>query len=146
MKIAGRDAGKKCVVIEINDNMALVDGQTRRRKCNLKHLEPLNEVLKIKKGASTTEVIEAFKTLKIDIIKTTPKPKKEKPKKQQKVKEPKAVKKVKADKKPAKKTVKKVESKTVEEKPQSETVKEAVADKPVKKAVKKTTKKTVKKE
>ena len=43
VKIAGRDAGLKCLVVEvIDDNYVLIDGQTRRRKCNIKHLEPVS--------------------------------------------------------------------------------------------------------
>ena len=39
VKIAGRDAGKKCVVVDVvNDNTVLIDGETRRRNCNIKHL------------------------------------------------------------------------------------------------------------
>ena len=50
VKIAGRDAGLKCAVIEILDkNTVLIDGQTRRRKCNIRHLEPLKEKIDLKK-------------------------------------------------------------------------------------------------
>ena len=71
IKIAGRDAGLKCVVVEeIDDLFVLVDGQTRRRKCNKKHLEPLKELIKIKKGAAHTEVVSEFKKLKLDIKET----------------------------------------------------------------------------
>ena len=49
MKIAGRDAGKKCVIVEdLGKGYFLIDGETRRRKCNVTHLEPLTEVLNIK--------------------------------------------------------------------------------------------------
>jgi len=64
VKIAGREAGKKCVVVELIDKtFALVDGQVRRKKCNLSHLEPLDTVLKIKKGASSGDVAKEFKKL-----------------------------------------------------------------------------------
>ena len=66
LKIAGRDAGKKCVVIdEVDKNYVLIDGQTRRKKCNRAHLEPLKEVLKVRKGASHEGVAEALKELGI---------------------------------------------------------------------------------
>ncbi|MFC1691574.1 50S ribosomal protein L14e [Nanoarchaeota archaeon] len=56
-KIAGRDARRKCLIVDmIDENYALVDGNVRRRKCNLTHLEPLPQVIKIKKGASHDEV------------------------------------------------------------------------------------------
>ncbi len=44
LKIAGRDAGMKAVVVEkLDKEFVLIDGQVRRRKCNIKHLEPLTE-------------------------------------------------------------------------------------------------------
>lgn len=64
VKIAGRDAGKKCVVIDnAQGNFVLIDGETRRRKCNSLHLEPLAQVIKLQKGASHEEVAKAFKEL-----------------------------------------------------------------------------------
>jgi large subunit ribosomal protein L14e len=62
VKIAGRDAGKKCVIVDIVDkNIVIIDGQTRRRKCNVAHLEPLAIVLEIKKGADNKEIVAALK-------------------------------------------------------------------------------------
>ena len=113
IKLAGRDAGKKCVVVENKDEtFVLIDGQTRRRKCNIQHLEPLNQTLKIKKGASHAEVEKAFKTINIEL----PKPKKSKkptqrPKQQRIVKEKKEVKKKEKLKEKPKK-VKKITKKT----------------------------------
>jgi large subunit ribosomal protein L14e len=73
MKVAGRDAGKTCVIVDVLDkNTVLIDGQTRRRKCNLFHLEPLREVLKIKKGCSHEEVVAAFKKLGLEVLATKP--------------------------------------------------------------------------
>lgn len=73
MKIAGRDAGKLCVVVDVlDDKTVLVDGETRRRKCNMMHLEPLNKIVKIAKGAEHAQVAKA---LGIE----EKKPKKEKP-------------------------------------------------------------------
>tara|TARA_B100000315_G_C14390058_1_gene501481 strand:- start:209 stop:667 length:459 start_codon:yes stop_codon:yes gene_type:complete len=87
LKIAGRDAGKKAVVIDkIDDNHVLIDGQTRRRKCNLKHLEVLPQVIKIKKGASQSEVAAEFKKLGLEVIQTKPKEKTERPRKKRKEK------------------------------------------------------------
>lgn len=83
MKIAGRDAGKKCIIIDILDNnFVLIDGETRRRKCNIKHLEPLDKVIKIKKKISHEEIKAEFKKIKIKVLETKPKPKTERPKKQ----------------------------------------------------------------
>lgn len=69
VKIAGRDAGKECVVVEVlDDNFVLIDGNTRRRKCNVDHLEIIGE-LKIKAKAGHDEVIEAMKKAGIAIVK-----------------------------------------------------------------------------
>lgn len=74
IKIAGRDANLKCVVVEIVDkNYVVIDGQTRRKKCNITHLEPLKDIIKIKKGASHSEVINEFKKLGITINEKKPK-------------------------------------------------------------------------
>ncbi len=74
IKIAGRDAGKRCVIIDVLDNnFVLIDGETRRRKCNVKHLEPLNNVVKIRKSASHENVAEEFNKLGFGIWKTKPK-------------------------------------------------------------------------
>lgn len=51
MKIAGRDAGNLCVVVENNGQFVVVDGYTRRRKVSIKHLEPLNYAVKVPSGA-----------------------------------------------------------------------------------------------
>ncbi|MEM4637981.1 MAG: hypothetical protein QXK76_03090 [Candidatus Woesearchaeota archaeon] len=61
VKIAGRDAGKKCVIVKhIEGKYYLIDGETRRRKCNTLHLEPLNQVVNIKEDASHEEVMSAL--------------------------------------------------------------------------------------
>ncbi|MBI2662084.1 50S ribosomal protein L14e [Candidatus Woesearchaeota archaeon] len=60
VKLAGRDAGRKCVIVEELDNhYVLVDGDVRRKKVNIRHLEPLEEILDIKEKAST-ETVKAF--------------------------------------------------------------------------------------
>ena len=100
VKIAGRDAGKKAVIVEkIDDNYVLLDGQTRRRKCNTKHLEILPQMLKISKGASSNNISAEFKKLGLEITTTKPKEKTDRPRKQRKEKLKKQ--------KEAKKTVKK---------------------------------------
>jgi large subunit ribosomal protein L14e len=61
VKIAGRDSGNYCVIIDvIDENTVLIDGYVRRRKCNIKHLEPLNKKLNLKKGASTSDIKKAL--------------------------------------------------------------------------------------
>ena len=62
VKIAGRDAGRKCVVVQqVNDHYVVVDGNTRRKKVNINHLEPLDQILEVKESASHEEVISVFK-------------------------------------------------------------------------------------
>ena len=74
VKIAGRDAGKKCVIVDkIDDTFVMIDGETRRRKCNVKHLEPLNTVVKLEEGASTTHVKVEFKKIGLKVRETKPK-------------------------------------------------------------------------
>lgn len=61
MKIAGRDAGKTGVVVDIlDDTYVLLDGEVRRRKCNILHLEPLGKHVDIKKNASHADVLKAL--------------------------------------------------------------------------------------
>lgn len=107
LKIAGRDAGKTCVVVDkLDDKYVVIDGETRRRKCNVKHIEPTGKTLKIKKGATTAEVRKALSsegiTFKEKKEKKT-KTKTAKPKQQRKVKAVKEEKPKKDNKKPAKK-------------------------------------------
>jgi len=74
VKIAGRDAGKKCVVVDtVDKNFVLIDGETRRRKCNAAHLEPTSQKLEIEKGASHEKVVAAFKAIDITIVDRKPK-------------------------------------------------------------------------
>lgn len=69
IKIAGRDADQKCVVVEVlDDKFVMIDGLTRRRKCNTNHLEPLSEIIKIKKGADHKDVAAAFKKMGIELV------------------------------------------------------------------------------
>ena len=88
VKIAGRDAGKKAIIIDIlDDKYVLIDGETRRRKCNILHLEPLSQVIKIKKEASHEEVSKALKEIGLEVRFTKPKQKTEKPRKKRKTPE-----------------------------------------------------------
>ncbi len=90
VKIAGRDAGLKGVIVEILDKgYILVDGQVRRRKCNILHVEPLDKVIKIPKKANHEEIVMALKAEGIEVKgkKEKEKEKRDKPKKQRKKKE-----------------------------------------------------------
>lgn len=83
IKLAGRDAGKKCVVVEtLDDVYVIIDGATRKRKVNVKHLEPLNQVIDIKNKANHSDVEKAFKELGLLVLNTKQKVPKERLKKQ----------------------------------------------------------------
>ena len=66
VKLAGRDAGRKGLIIDIlDDKLVLIDGETRRRKCNILHLEPLAQVVTVKKNASHEEISKTLKKNRI---------------------------------------------------------------------------------
>jgi large subunit ribosomal protein L14e len=117
VKITGRDAGKKCVIIDVIDNhFVMIDGQTRRRKCNIKHLEPLNQEVQISKNAPAPDVVRVLNEVNIKIEEKKPgtkaiKTKTERPRRTRKKKE-KPVKQSKAGTKEVKKkSVEKIETK-----------------------------------
>jgi|SaaInlStandDraft_3_1057020.scaffolds.fasta_scaffold00682_7 large subunit ribosomal protein L14e len=136
VKIAGRDAGKKGIIVDIlDDNYALIDGQTRRKKCNFKHLEPLDKVVSIVKGADTKVVIDALKKEGIECVEKTSRPVKEKkprPIKQKKVKPKKPKKeKIKKDVKVKTAKVDKKDSIPKKETDDKKVTKEETTEKPV---------------
>ncbi len=67
VKTLGREAGRKCVIVEIIDrNYALIDGlMVKRRRANIKHLEPIKEKVDISKGASHDDIEKAIKGAKL---------------------------------------------------------------------------------
>ena len=83
VKSAGRETGRKCVIIDIMDkSFVLITGPkkvtgVRRRRVNMNHVEPLEEKLDVKRGASDDEVaatIEASGKMEemAQIVKGTP--------------------------------------------------------------------------
>jgi large subunit ribosomal protein L14e len=81
VKIAGRDAGQKCVIVDVlDDKFVLIDGMTRRRKCNKLHLEPINQTVGITANASHEDVAKVFKELGLDVKTTKAKERTVKPK------------------------------------------------------------------
>jgi len=66
VKVAGREAGRKCVIVDIiDDNFVLITGPkgltgVKRRRANVKHLEPTPLKINISKGASDEEVMKAL--------------------------------------------------------------------------------------
>ncbi len=68
VKTMGREAGNYCVVVDIIDkNYLIIDGlNIRRRRVNYKHIEPIPELVEIKKGAKHEDVEVAIKKAKLD--------------------------------------------------------------------------------
>jgi len=62
VKIAGHEAGRRCVIVEpLDDNNVVISGpRVKRRRCNIAHLEPTDKKLDIQKGASEEEIKRAF--------------------------------------------------------------------------------------
>ena len=66
VKQAGREQGKKCVVIDVMDkSFILVTGPKKltgikRRRVNLNHVSPLEDKIEVKRGASDEEVTQAL--------------------------------------------------------------------------------------
>jgi large subunit ribosomal protein L14e len=66
VKIRGREAGRKCVIVDIiDDNFVLITGPkdvsgVKRRRANINHIEVLPEKIDIQPGASDEEVKQAL--------------------------------------------------------------------------------------
>ncbi|TMI55848.1 50S ribosomal protein L14e [Candidatus Bathyarchaeota archaeon] len=66
VKLNGREAGHKCIIVDVIDkNFVLITGPrkvsgVRRRRTNVKHLEPTEDAIDIKKGASDEDVARAI--------------------------------------------------------------------------------------
>ncbi|MFB0560781.1 MAG: 50S ribosomal protein L14e [Candidatus Lokiarchaeia archaeon] len=78
VKISGREAGKRCVIVEVIDkNYVLVTGpptvnKVRRRKSNIKHIEITEDEIDIKRGAEDSEIAETIeKAGLLDLMKET---------------------------------------------------------------------------
>jgi large subunit ribosomal protein L14e len=68
IKILGREAGKKCVIVDLVDkNYVLITGPKtvtgiKRRRANISHLEATQEKIEMNRGANDEEITEALKT------------------------------------------------------------------------------------
>jgi large subunit ribosomal protein L14e len=62
IKTTGREKGKRCIIVDLMDkNFVLVTGPpkitgVKRRRVNLKHLNPTEEKIDVKKGATDKEI------------------------------------------------------------------------------------------
>jgi large subunit ribosomal protein L14e len=67
VKLLGREAGRKCVIVDIVDhNFVVITGPkeltgVRRRKANIDHIEPIDKKVDLSKGASDEDVLKAIK-------------------------------------------------------------------------------------
>jgi large subunit ribosomal protein L14e len=67
LKLTGREAGRKCVIVDVIDkSFVLITGPknltgVKRRRANINHIEPLEDKISIKRGASDEEVMEALR-------------------------------------------------------------------------------------
>jgi len=124
MKVAGREAGRYCVVLKkLDKQFVLVTGPkdltgVKRRRCNIDHLEATGDSLSVKEEASETEVIKAYEKIgfmrKFGLKRPSPEVIKEAEKKVKKVE--KKPEKKKEKKKPEKKEKPKKEKKPKEKK------------------------------
>lgn len=66
VKIAGRETGRKAVVVDlVDDNFIVVTGPksltgVKRRRVNVKHVEILDKKVEVPRGASDEEVLKAI--------------------------------------------------------------------------------------
>lgn len=81
IKLSGREAGKKCVVVDIVDkNFVLVTGPkqvngVRRRRVNVGHIEPTEQKINIKRGEADDDLIKALDEQTQGYLRETAKPK-----------------------------------------------------------------------
>jgi len=100
VKLKGKEAGKIVIIVDkLDKHFVLIDGNVKRKKCNLLHLELTDKILKIKKKDSTEDVRKAMKQENLEVTKskgkkeTKPKPKKVRKVKKKIEEKPKEVKK-----------------------------------------------------
>ena len=80
VKLLGREAGKKCIVVDIIDkNFVLVTGPkqlngVKRRRVNISHIEPTDRKVSIGRGESDEELMKALNEATQDFLRETVKP------------------------------------------------------------------------
>ena len=111
LEMSGLDPTKH-EIVEVG--ALLVDGETRRRKVNVMHLEPLAQVISLGKGASHEAVKTVFGEMGVKLVDTKRKEKKARPLRVRKVKVKDASVKEKAQRVKQKKVAKEEKKKTAE--------------------------------
>jgi len=81
IKLTGREAGRKCVIVDtVDKSFVLITGPknvsgVKRRRVNVTHIEPLQDKVDLKRGASDEEVSEVLKAAdKLDLMTQIVKP------------------------------------------------------------------------
>jgi large subunit ribosomal protein L14e len=81
VKVAGREFGRKCVIVDVMDkSFVVVTGPkkvtgVKRRRVNINHVAPTEDVIPIKRGASDDEVAQMIQADgKLDDMTATAKP------------------------------------------------------------------------
>ncbi len=66
IKTRGREAGRMVVVLsKVKAGKVLVDGsKAKRKQCNVLHLFPINEIVKVKEEESHEGVVKALKAMR----------------------------------------------------------------------------------
>jgi len=82
IKLTGREAGKKCIIVDIVDrNFVLVTGPkqlngVKRRRVNVSHIEPTERKLNIQRSGTDEELMKALneetQSYLREIVKPTP--------------------------------------------------------------------------
>jgi len=66
VKITGREAGKKCIIVDVIDkNFLLITGpkqvnSVKRRRVNVSHVEPTEKKVNMSRGGSDEEIMKAL--------------------------------------------------------------------------------------
>lgn len=57
LKTAGREAGEKCVIVEVIDEnfVEVVGGAVKNRRCNIAHLEPTEDTVEVSEDLETVK-------------------------------------------------------------------------------------------
>ncbi len=69
VKTYGREAGRKCIIVERDDddNYVIITGPksltgVRRRRCNIRHLEPTRKVIEIDEGIDDETLLDVLES------------------------------------------------------------------------------------
>ena len=69
IKKSGREKNQICVVVDLIDhNFVLIDGNLKRKRCNIRHLDPLHQIVNIEKNASSELVRKELAALNYEVV------------------------------------------------------------------------------